>query len=78
MYKRGILKKSEGLYNKGEFEKAMNTLAEGFNIVSLKNKMKPGWNKKQLEREAKEKAERERREKEEKERRDLYGGRKGS
>ena len=53
VFKKGILKKATGEFNKGEYEKAKNTLTRGFNINSLKNHMDPNWNQKKAKTDAK-------------------------
>lgn len=41
IFKKGILKKARGQYNKGEFSTAMNTLMKAFKIKSLRQQFDP-------------------------------------
>ena len=55
VYKRGVLKKAQGEYRRGEFTKAMNILMTAFKIRSLRQHFEPDFFKKQAARDAKKK-----------------------
>lgn len=56
VYKAGVLKRARLKYTQGKYEESMNTLAEGFNIASIRRYFDPvyreKWHKQQREKEA--------------------------
>lgn len=48
IYKKGVLKKAQGEFKKGEFSKSMNTLMQAFKIKSLRMHFDPKYRQKMI------------------------------
>ena len=46
VYKKGVLKRAQGLFNKGEYKMALSALMTAFKLKSLRLMFEPNYNEK--------------------------------